>query len=54
MIKEAINAAKKEQLSALSAQCSLSLEELDKIVEPIIESCTKDAISVCLRIFLLQ
>lgn len=47
MIDEAIHAAKREQLVALSSECQLSLEELDGTVEPIIHSCTKEAISVC-------
>lgn len=46
MIDEAIVTAKKEHLSSLSEECDIPLEELDKIVLPIIDSCTKDAISV--------
>jgi len=47
MIDDAICAAKREQLVALSSECQLSLEELDGAVQPIIDSCTKEAISVC-------
>jgi len=46
MIDDAICAAKREQLVALSTECQLSLEELDGTVQPIIDSCTKEAISV--------
>jgi len=46
MIDEAIHAAKHEQLVMLSSECHLSLEELDSTVQPIIDSCTKEAISV--------
>lgn len=47
MIDDAIYAAKREQLVALSSDCQLSLEDLDGAVQPIIDSCTKEAISVC-------
>jgi len=47
MIDDAVHAAKREQLLALSSECQLSLDELDSAVQPIIESCTKEAISVC-------
>jgi hypothetical protein len=47
MIDENICMAKREQLQALSSECNLSLEDLDDIVQPIIEACTKEAISVC-------
>jgi len=46
MIDDAIYAAKREQLVALSGECQLSLDELDAAVQPIIDSCTKEAISV--------
>jgi len=48
MIDDAISAAKREQLIALSAECQVPLEELDATVQPIIDSCTKEAISVSL------
>jgi len=47
MIDDAISAAKREQLVALSSECQLPLDELDVAVRPIIDSCTKEAISVC-------
>jgi len=47
MIDDAISAAKREQLVALSSDCQLPLDELDAAVRPIIDSCTKEAISVC-------
>lgn len=47
MIDDAIYAAKREQLIALSSECQLLLEDLDSAVQPIIDSCTKEAISVC-------
>lgn len=46
MIDEAIVNAKKEHIASLSQECEIPLEELNKIVLPIIDSCTKDAISV--------
>lgn len=46
MIDDAIFAAKHEQLVALSSECQLQLEDLDGAVQPIIDSCTKEAISV--------
>lgn len=51
MIDENISMAKKEQLIALSTECNLSLTDLDSVVEPIIESCTKEAISVRSLVF---
>ena len=50
MIDENISMAKREQLVALCSGCDISIEELDNIVQPIIESCTKEAISVSLFI----
>ena len=38
--------SKEDKLKKLSEECELPLEELDKVMNPIIESCTKDAISV--------
>jgi len=52
MIDDAISAAKREQLVALSNECQLSMADLDGTVQPIIDSCTKEAISV--RTFLLS
>ena len=51
MIDDAVCAAKREQLVALSNECQLSLEELDGAVQPIIDCCTKEAISVCIVLF---
>lgn len=45
MIDDAIYAAKREQLVALGSECQMSLDELDAAVQPIIDSCTKEAIS---------
>ncbi|XP_064626296.1 calcium homeostasis endoplasmic reticulum protein-like isoform X2 [Lineus longissimus] len=44
-IDEAILKAKEDQLQKLLKECDVPMEELDTIVQPIIESCTKDAIS---------
>ena len=41
-----MNTAKEDKLKLLSDECELPLEELEKVMNPIIESCTKDAISV--------
>lgn len=46
MIDEAIVNAKRDYLLMLSKDCEISLEEIDKIVLPIIDTCTKEAISV--------
>ncbi|XP_060593424.1 calcium homeostasis endoplasmic reticulum protein-like [Ruditapes philippinarum] len=43
-IEDAIWGNKAEQLQKLSEECEISLDDLDKTVQPIIESCTKDAI----------
>ncbi|CAE1284660.1 CHERP [Acanthosepion pharaonis] len=43
-IEEAIVKARKKKMDQLSENCEIDLEELDKTVQPIIESCTKDAI----------
>jgi len=51
MIDDAVCAAKREQLVALSNECQLPLEELDTAVQPIIDCCTKEAISVCVVFF---
>lgn len=45
-IEDAIYGNKAEQLKQLSDECGISLDDLDKTVQPIIESCTKDAILV--------
>lgn len=45
-IEDAIWGNKAEQLKQLSDECGISLDDLDKTVQPIIESCTKDAIQV--------
>lgn len=46
MIDEAIVNAKREYLLMLSKDCEIPLEEIEKIILPIIDSCTKEAISV--------
>lgn len=43
-IEEAIFNQQAETLQTLSNDCELPLEDLDKTVKPIIDSCTKDAI----------
>lgn len=43
-IEDAIWGNKAEQLKQLSEECGIFLDDLDKTVQPIIESCTKDAI----------
>ena len=49
MIDEAIMLAKKESLISLSSECEIPLDDLHKMVQPIIDSCTKDAISVSFK-----
>jgi calcium homeostasis ER protein len=44
-IDEAVCSARKEQLIALSNECQISVDELNAITQPIIDSCTKEAIS---------
>lgn len=34
-----------EELKKLADECSIDLSELDSILQPIIDSCTKDSIS---------
>jgi len=53
MIDDAIHAAKHDQLVALSSECQLSLDDLDGAVQPIIDSCTKEAISVRTFLYVL-
>ena len=45
-IDEAIQEAQNARLKELSAECRIDTKELDEQLVPIIESCTKDAISV--------
>ncbi|XP_064604501.1 calcium homeostasis endoplasmic reticulum protein-like [Liolophura sinensis] len=44
-IEDAILKARDERLQALSENSGISIDDLNKVVQPIIESCTKDAIS---------
>lgn len=43
---EAIRKAQDEKLLALAKECDIEIAEADKIMQPIIDSCTKDSISV--------
>ncbi|XP_077499620.1 SR-related CTD associated factor 6 isoform X3 [Amblyomma americanum] len=44
-LDEAIRKAQDDKLMAQAKSCDVEVAELDKILQPIIESCTKDAIS---------
>lgn len=43
-IEEAIVKSRNEQLEKLAAECDVNMEDLNGTVQPIIDSCTKDAI----------
>lgn len=45
-IEEAILTNRQEHLKHLAGDCEVSLEQFDETVQPIINSCTKDAILV--------
>lgn len=45
-IEEAIVKSRNEQLEKLAAECDVNMEDLNGTVQPIIDSCTKDAILV--------
>lgn len=44
-IDEAIEAAQNSQLEKNADELNISLKEFDSILQPIIDSCTKDSIS---------
>lgn len=44
-VEEAITKAQEDKLKADAADCNLNFAELDSILQPIIDSCTKDSIS---------
>lgn len=44
-VEDAITKAQEEKLKADAADCNLNFAELDGILQPIIDSCTKDSIS---------
>ncbi|KAG1668399.1 Calcium homeostasis endoplasmic reticulum protein [Nymphon striatum] len=44
-IEEAVHKMQEEKLIVLTSRCDFSVADLDKILQPIIESCTKEAIS---------
>lgn len=44
-IEEAIEAAQNSQLEKNAEELNISLKEFDNILQPIIDSCTKDSIS---------
>ena len=46
LIQQAISDMKETQLDKMAQDCGVSVDEIDNIVKPIIEACTKDAISV--------
>ncbi|GBN65161.1 Calcium homeostasis endoplasmic reticulum protein [Araneus ventricosus] len=46
-VDEVIRKAQEEKLSKLAKENELDLKELDGVLQPIIDSCTKDSISVC-------
>ena len=45
-VEEAVLRHREDRFSQLLSECEVQTEELDKVVQPIIDSCTKDAISV--------
>ena len=47
-IDATIEKVREEDFQSMLADCNISLEEMEGVVQPIIESCTKDAISVCI------
>jgi hypothetical protein len=54
-IDEDIEITQDEELSLLSDECDIRIEDINTAVQPIIDSCTKDAIQVqTLTTFLLQ
>lgn len=54
-IDEGIENAQDEELGILSDECDIRIEDINTAVQPIIDSCTKDAIQVqTITIFLLQ
>ena len=44
-IEDAITAAQEETFKALAEENDINLSEFDAILQPIIDSCTKDSIS---------
>ncbi len=48
-IDEAIIKAEGEEINKAAQELELDLEELASVVQPIIETCTKDAISVSVK-----
>lgn len=44
-IEEAISKAQKDTMFNEATECNLNFSELDGILQPIIDSCTKDSIS---------
>lgn len=44
-IEDTIEKTTKENLLADAGECNLNFSELDSILQPIIDSCTKDSIS---------
>ena len=48
-IEDAIFSNQSEQLKKLSEEVEIPLDSLDKTVQPIIDSCTKDAIIVSIN-----
>lgn len=49
-IEEAILTVRQERLKKLAEQCEVDLAVFDETVQPIIDSCTKDAIMVSCRV----
>lgn len=45
-IDDTIEKIKVQRLIQMCDECGISLSELDSVVQPIIDSCTKEAISV--------
>ena len=45
-IDAGISQTKEDRLEKLAEECDIMMHEIDKILDPIISSCTKDAISV--------
>lgn len=53
-IEDVIEMAQKAQLESMAAGHHIKLSEMDAILQPIIDSCTKDSISTGNVILLIQ
>ena len=51
MIDDQVKEAREKSMDTLCEECNIKLDELDEVVHPIIDACTKDAISVCILFY---